>query len=120
VEKVADDVISIPQLVVRGSGGLNLDGSEYRLEEAELTLNQARFGGDFRIRRSGEQVHLKAHVEAPLVSCQALADSAPRALLGDVAGMRWGGTFSLFAGVEADSNALAKMKVRWDFENGCR
>jgi len=120
VDRLAKETILVPRLSVRGTLRGASDGSSFALEGAELSIGQARFDGRLQLERHGESVLLDAGLRAPLVSCQALLDSAPRALLGAVADMQWSGTFSLDAAVRADSSALAKMAVLWKFDNGCR
>ncbi len=118
--KLADDRVSFPQLFIQGDLEASLDGSRFSLKESEFTFGEARFLGAFDIERKGEEVLFDAHAEAPLVSCQALLDSAPRGLLGPVEDMRLNGTFSLKTSVQASSKDLNKMKVEFHFENGCR
>jgi len=119
-ERLSDRLVSFPRLSMSGAGRMAVDGSLYSLKEAELSLGETRFTGAFQIERGPDHVALKASTEAPLVSCQALLDSAPRGLLGAVEQMKFTGTFSLNAGVEADTRELGKMRVQWNFKNGCR
>lgn len=118
--RLSEQLISFPSLRVTGSGLFAVDGSHYQLEEARLTLGDTNFEGAFEMQRSEDFVSLNATAKAPLVSCQALVDSAPRGLLGAVERIEFDRTFSLDAGVQADSRHLSKMKVRWDFKNNCR
>lgn len=118
--RLAEQLVSFPQLKLKGRGAVDVDGTHYQLENAELTLGETRFEGDFDMKRGEDFVSLKASAKAPLISCQALVDSAPRGLLGAVQDIRFDGTFSLDAEVEADSRELSKMRVHWDFKNGCR
>jgi hypothetical protein len=119
-ERLAHETILVPRLSTRGVLRVQVDGSGFSLEDAELAIGQARFDGRLQIAGKEGRVLLDAGLRAPLVSCQALLDSAPRALLGTVADMQWSGTFSLDAAVHADSMALAKMGVAWKFDSGCR
>lgn len=119
-QKLAEGLVSFPRVVLKGKGQLAVDGSMMQLKEAEVSLGEARFQGDFQIEKEGEHVKLLANAKAPLLSCQALLDSAPRGLLGPVERIAFDGTFSLDAGVEADTRHLKQMKVRWNFKNGCR
>jgi len=118
--RLSETLVTFPKLVLVGNGLMRIDGSHYQLEDGTLRLGEASFQGSFEVTRSEENVSLRANVKSPLVSCQALLDSAPRGLLGSAESMRFEGTFSLDAGVEADTRALSKMNVRWDFKNGCR
>jgi len=120
VERLASDAILVPRVSARGTLRAAVDGSSFELEGGELTIGQARFDGRVQIARQDGKVLVDSGLRAPLVSCQALLDSAPRALLGAVADMQWSGTFSLDAAVRADSSALGKMGVVWKFDNGCR
>lgn len=119
-QRLANGLVTFPRLTVSAEGGMHIDGSAYEISKASVALGETRFEGTFQLERASNSVTLQASAKAPLVSCQALLDSAPRGLLGPVELMRFDGTFSLDAGVEADTRALGKMKVRWDFDNGCR
>jgi len=119
-ERIAPGTILVPRIAARGTVVSAVDGSSFQLDGAELSIGQARFDGRLHVARQDGNVVLDAGLRAPLVSCQALLDSAPRALLGAVAETQWSGTFSLDAAVRADSSALGKMSVLWKFENGCR
>ena len=118
-ERLAHETILVPRISTRGVLRAQVDGSGFSLEDAELAIGQARFDGRLQIAGKEGRVLLDAGLRAPLVSCQALLDSAPRALLGTVADMQWSGTFSLDAAVHADTAALGKMGVLWKFDNGC-
>jgi hypothetical protein len=118
--RLSETLVTFPKLVLVGRGLIKIDGSHYQLEDGTLRLGEASFQGGFEMIRKENNVSLKAHVKSPLVSCQALLDSAPRGLLGSAETMRFDGTFSLDAGVDADTRSLAKMNVRWDFKNNCR
>jgi hypothetical protein len=119
-ERLARETILVPRIAARGTVRGAVDGSSFALEDAELTIGQAHVDGRVLLVRTGDKVVFEAGMRAPLVGCQALLDSAPRALLGPVADTRWTGTFSLDANVRADSSALGEMSVLWKFENGCR
>jgi monofunctional biosynthetic peptidoglycan transglycosylase len=104
---------------------MRVDGSRYRLTGAEIRLNGTRFEGEFSVERvdvekGRARVVLEGRLAAPLVSCEQLSESAPRALLGPVADLRYAGTFSLDARVRADTSELSKMEVGVDFRNGCK
>jgi monofunctional biosynthetic peptidoglycan transglycosylase len=118
--RLSEQLVSFPRLHVAGSGLFAVDGTHYQLKEARLALGDTNFEGAFEMQRGTDFVSLNATAKAPLVSCQALVDSAPRGLLGAVERIEFDGTFSLDAGVEADTRHLSKMKVRWDFKNDCR
>src|SRR5690606_35268811 len=109
--RLSETLVTFPKLVLQGNGLMKVDGSHYQLEEGTLRLGEVSFQGGFEIMRKEQDVTLKAHVKSPLVSCQALLDSAPRGLLGFAETMRFDGTFSLDAGVEADTRSLVKMAV---------
>ncbi len=119
-ERLSDELVVFPRLSLRGKGKVAIDGTMMELRDAELALGEARFQGAFEIEKVEDHVVFKANAEAPLVSCQALVDSAPRGILGPVERMLFEGTFSLDAGVEADTRQLSQMQVRWNFKNGCR
>jgi hypothetical protein len=119
-ERLAQGTILVPRLSARGVLRAKVDGTGLSVDEAELAIGQARFDGALRIVAKPGSVELDLGLRAPLVSCQALLDSAPRALLGTVADLQWSGTFSLNAAVHADSSQLDKMGVLWKFDNGCR
>ncbi len=119
-ERLSDELVAFPRLSLQGKGKIAIDGTMMELRDAELTLGEARFQGAFEIEKVEDHVVFKANAEAPLVSCQALVDSAPRGILGPVERMLFEGTFSLDAGVEADTRQLSQMQVRWNFKNGCR
>jgi penicillin-binding protein 1A len=118
--KLSESLVTFPKLALTGKGKLNVDGTLLHLEEAQLRLGDAGFIGAFEIQGGESFVALKASASAPLVSCQALLDSAPRGLLASAEQMKFDGTFSLDLNVEADTRKLGEMKVRWDFKNGCR
>ena len=118
--KLSPQLVSFPRLYLGATASWAVDGTSIEIKKAEASLGQARAEGDFSLTTKGDATVLSAHLTAPLVSCQALSESAPRGLLGAVEGIRFGGTFSLAAGVEANSKDLRNMQVRWDFDNGCR
>lgn len=118
--RLAKNLVTFPRLTLSGQGQMAVDGSRYELSQAELALGETRFEGSLKFESGKDYVTLKASAKAPLVSCQALLDSAPRGLLGAVELMRFDGTFSLETSVEADTRKLRDMNVRWDFKNGCR
>lgn len=118
--RLSDTLVTFPKLALSGKGLLNVDGTLLRLEEAKLSLGEAGFVGAFEIQGGESFVLLKASASAPLVSCQALLDSAPRGLLASAEQMKFDGTFSLDLSIEADTRKLSDMHVRWDFKNACR
>lgn len=118
--RLSENLVSFPKLALSGKGEMHIDGTLLRLEEAQLRLGEAGFTGAFEVQGGDAFVTLKARATAPLVSCQALHDSAPRGLLGAAEQMKFEGTFSLDLEIEADTRRLSDMKVRWDFKNGCR
>ena len=117
---LAEQLVVFPHLVMRGRGAFSTDGTEVSAEDCELSLGEARFLGELKLKRSAEALHVKGRVAAPLVSCQALVDSAPRGLLGPVEAMKLSGTMSLQSSVDLDTSALGKMQVHFDFENACK
>ncbi len=117
---LSDSVVVFPRMQVKGNGLVATDGTQVSADEIEVALGEARFEGNLHLQRQGEAVLLKARAVAPLVSCQALLDSAPRGLLGPVEGMKFRGTFSLKSGVNLNTSELSKMRVQWNFENGCK
>lgn len=118
--KLSENLVTFPKLMVAGSGEMRVDGSLIHIEDATLRMGETNFQGSFEMEGGEDFATLKASASAPLVSCQALLDSAPRGLLGAAERMKFDGTFSLDFGVEADTRQLGDMKVRWDFKNGCR
>lgn len=118
--RLSDNLVTFPKLTLSGKGVMHIDGTLLRVEEAKMHLGEAGFLGAFEVQGGDAFVTLKARAAAPLVSCQALLDSAPRGLLGAAEQMNFEGTFSLDLNVEADTRKLSDMKVRWDFKNGCR
>ncbi len=119
-EKLSASLVTFPKLSLSGKGALRVDGTFVQIEDATIRMGETSFDGALSMERADDFVTLKARASAPLVSCQALLDSAPRGLLGAAEQMKFDGTFSLDAGVEADTRKLADMKVRWNFKNGCR
>lgn len=119
-ERLARETILVPRIAAHGTLRGAVDGGSFEVEGAELQIGQAHLEGRVLVARTGDEVVFDAGLRAPLVGCQALLDSAPRALLGPVADMQWTGTFSLDAAVRAESSALDKMNVLWKFDNGCR
>lgn len=118
--RVAPEPLYFPKLGGQGKGRLALDGSTAAFEELELYIGSTRLLGSFAWERGDEHAHLGLGVKAPLVSCQNLLDSAPQGLLGNVAAIKLGGTFSLGVDVEVDTRRLADMKVAFDLKNGCK
>ncbi|HSC85796.1 MAG TPA: biosynthetic peptidoglycan transglycosylase [Polyangiaceae bacterium] len=112
--------IELSRLVVSGRAEASLDGSHFALRSGELRLGEARLSTELDMERGAEFVTLDLRAKAPLVSCQALFDSAPRGLLGEVGSLGLAGTFSLDAAVQADTRKLGKMAVRWDLKNDCK
>ncbi|MCH2110624.1 MAG: monofunctional biosynthetic peptidoglycan transglycosylase [Polyangiaceae bacterium] len=119
-QKLAERVVHIPPLLAKAKARISVDGTSIELPEWTVSMGDAQFQGDFSVARQEESVLLEANLRAPLVSCQDLVRSAPTALLGDVAQMRFDGTFSLSAGVTANSDDLSKMDIRWNFHNDCK
>ncbi len=112
--------VLLDRLAVGGRAEWAVDGSHYSLRGGELRLGEARFATEFEVGRGADFVTLDWRAKAPLVSCQALLDSAPRGLLGDVAALGFQGTFSLDASMRADTRQMGKMLVHWAFENRCK
>lgn len=119
-DRLAPHAVSFPRLFLGGKADVAVDGSRLNLDEVALEIGQVRVFAGVQLEKRNDEVTLAAKLKAPLVSCEALVDSAPRGLLGPVADMQMAGTFSLDAGVEAKSDELSKMKVQWDFNNECR
>lgn len=118
--KLSDSLVTFPKLAISGKGRMHVDGTLIHVEEASLRMGETSFRGALSMEGGEDFVVLEARASAPLVSCQALLDSAPRGILGAAERMKFDGTFSLDFGVEADTRKLGDMKVRWDFKNGCR
>lgn len=119
-DRLAPHVVSFPRLFVGGKVDVAIDGSRLHLDDVAVEIGQVRVFAGVHLEKRDDEVTLAANLKAPLVSCESLVDSAPRGLLGPVADMQMSGTFSLESGVEAKSDELSNMKVKWDFNNECR
>jgi hypothetical protein len=119
-KSLAQQLVVFPHLVMRGRGAVKTDGTEISAEDCVLSLGEARFLGELKLRRASDALAVKGRVAAPLVSCQALVDSAPRGLLGPVEATKWSGTLSLESSLDVDTSALSKMQVHFDFKNACK
>lgn len=119
-QSLAEQLVVFPHLVMRGRASFKTDSTEISAEDCELSLGEARFLGAFSLRRAADALSVKGRLAAPLVSCQALVDSAPRGLLGPVEAMKLSGTLSLQSSLDLDTNALSKMQVHFDFKNACK
>ena len=118
--KLARVPVAFPPLALRGAARLRLDGSRTALDDVELRLGEARFVTKLAAERNESHVTLAFDVDAPLVACQVLVDSAPTGLLGAVGEMRFDGTLSLGLHVAADTQKLSAMQVRFDLKNDCK
>lgn len=118
--KLARVPVAFPALALRGAARLRLDGSRTALDDVELRLGEARFVTKLAAERNDSHVTLALDVDAPLVACQVLVDSAPTGLLGAVGDMRFDGTLSLGLHVAADTQKLSAMQVRFDLKNDCK
>ncbi len=119
-ERLAPRPISLGRSKLRAQGAVDLSGARYELSHGELQVGETSLALSGTLERGEDYVTAALEGGAPLVSCQALLDSAPRGLLGSLEAAQLSGTFSLKAGVTFDTRKLSDMRVEFDFKNECR
>jgi len=119
-DRLAPRPVSVRSTRLSGKGQVDLGGTRYALEEAELQVGEAAFRLEGVLERGADHVAVQFRGGTPLIACQTLLDSAPRGLLDRVEQTRMQGTLALDVGVAFDSRKPADMKVRWDLKNACR
>lgn len=119
-EQLAPRPVSVRRTRLAGRAQVDVSGSRYAIEEAELQVGEAAFRLEGVLERGADHVAVTMHGGTPLIACQTLLDSAPRGLLDRVEQTRMKGTLALDVGVVFDSRKPADMKVRWDLKNACQ
>ena len=119
-DRLAPRPVSVRSTRLSGRVQVDLGGTRYALEEAELQVGEAAFRLEGALERGADHVAVDLRGGTPLIACQTLLDSAPRGLLDRVEQTRMDGTLALDVGVVFDSRKPADMKVRWDLKNACR
>ncbi len=98
-----------------------LDGSSFRVREAEVDLGNIRALLSGTYDRQGEHHKVDVRFEVPIVSCQRTFDSLPEAMVPKLLGMRFAGTLALRGHARFDTGDLDEhYDVDWDGSNSCR
>jgi hypothetical protein len=129
--KLHDLAISSPRLAAAPLEGIEvawqaklearLDGGRIDIEHGELDLGDIRgmFSGSYERSEAGERVDIG--FEMPLVGCQQVFDSLPKALVPRLGGMRFAGTMAAKGHARFDTADLAKRyDVDWVGSMSCR
>src|SRR5690606_39207970 len=97
-DRLAPRPVSVRSTRLSGKGQVDLGGTRYALEEAELQVGEAAFRLEGVLARGADHVAVQFRGGTPLIACQTLLDSAPRGLLDRVEQTRMQGTLALDVG----------------------
>jgi hypothetical protein len=119
--RLAPQPVAGIELGWRARADVGLDGRSVKVGEGVVDLGDIHlvFSGSYE--RVGESHRLDARYEIPLVTCQQAFDSIPKALVPELAGMRFAGSLAIKGTARFDTARLdASYQVGWDSTNSCR
>lgn len=118
--RIATETLLFPRLSLGGGLRMNLDGSEFAIQDGEIGLGEARLVSSLRFERAEKTARLAMKLNIPPLACGTLLASAPDGLLGLIEETRMSGTFALELRVNVDTEKLSDMDVTFQLANQCR
>lgn len=117
---LSDNPVMDLNIAWSAKGGLRLDGTHFKLENAQLRVGETRSSLQAEILRTGEHFQTSIKGGIPLAACQAMLESTPDALIPLLKDMRLGGSFSFDAALTFDTARPADFVVSWNVLNECK
>ena len=117
--RLAPDVVRGLDVEVRARGVLSTPG-DLRLDEATLVLGAAQLTASGVLRQDADHLEGGVRFEVPTVSCRALHDSFPSALLPALQGAQVEGTFGADGRLAFDTRALDDLALDYDVRDRCQ
>jgi hypothetical protein len=120
-EALSDEAVSGVNLAWRAKAQIALDGSRVRVDEGEVDLDRIQVIASGQYERVGDDHRVRAQLDVPLASCQAMLESVPKGLAPKLQGMRMAGSFALKGKARFDTARLDRdFDVDWDASSSCR
>ncbi len=117
--RLAADTVRGLDLELRTRGLLS-DAGELRLDDFAVGLGAIHTSGSGSFDQQPDHASASFQLELPSTPCQALLESIPTALLPDLQGMRWSGTFGVRARFAFDTRTLDDLELAYDIQDQCR
>ncbi len=117
--RLATDIVRNLDVRLRARGVLTADG-QLRLDDLGAAVGAFTVGAAGQLEQSGDHVAGAFRFEAPTANCQSLLDRMPEALLPDLQGARFVGTFDAHGRVSFDSRALDNLELDYAVGDRCR
>lgn len=118
--RLADEPIREMELGWRAKGSLQTDGSAIRVEVGELGLGAIRFKFEGQLVREDGALRANTTWTIPLVACQEMLDSLPKALIPQTAEMALRGSFAMKGKLAFDMRKLDALDLDWQITEPCR
>lgn len=120
-EKLAADPVEGVELAWRGKLDVHVDEERIVFPEMEVDLGDLRFVTKGTLDRNGRDLVSDIEFEIPLVTCQSVFDSIPKAMVPLLEGSTFAGSMSAVGHAKFDTAAIEKtFDVDWDGTLGCR
>ncbi|MSP25513.1 MAG: hypothetical protein EXR75_10180 [Myxococcales bacterium] len=108
-------------LAWHGDVTMALDGSRIEIKKTEVDLGSLRLVLDGRVLRKGDDLDVDLRFDLPIVTCQKVLESVPRALVSDLSGIAFSGSLAAKGRFRFDTARIATIyDVGWDGALGCR
>lgn len=118
---LSDEAVSGVNLAWRAKAQIALDGSRVRVDDGEVDLDRIQLLGRGQYERIEGEHRVRAEVDVPLTSCQAMLESVPKGLAPRLQGMKMAGTFALKGKARFDTARIDRdFDVDWDISSSCR
>lgn len=120
-DALSEEPVSGLDLSWRAKALAALDGSRIYVDDGEIDVGAIQFILRGKYDRMDENFRLRASVDVPLLSCQAMMDSIPKGLVPTLLGVRMAGSLAMSGHARFDTSNLDKdFDVDWDVSNSCR
>ena len=117
--RLASDVIRGLDLGIAARGVLS-DKGELRLDDFSATMGALHVSVSGLLRQSDELFAATLRFDIPSASCQALLESVPTALLPNLRGAKYTGTFGARGNLSVDSRSIDDLVLAYDIQDQCR
>ena len=120
-KRLAPSPVKDVELAWRAKATASLDGSRIQIDESEFNLGEARLLLKGNYQHEGDAHRFDLKFEVPLVTCQEIFTSIPKAMVPQLVGMRFAGSLTANGHLRFDTAKLAKsFDVDWDGALSCR
>lgn len=120
-EKLAAEPVEGIELAWRGKLDVHVDEERLVFPDMEVDLGDLRFVTKGTLDRNGRDLVSDIEFEIPLVTCQSVFDSIPKAMVPLLEGSTFAGSLSALGHAKFDTAAIEKtFDVDWDGTLGCR